>query len=198
MSPRPRTKSDDQILSATARVMTRLGPLKLTLAAVAKESGLSAAALVKRFGSKRGLLLAASRSAVDGVDACFEAIRAVQPSALEALVTAATEMARHTKSPAEMANHLAFLQIDVSDPDFRKPMLEISRGMLRGYKALLDDAVEAGELRPCNTESLARAIASVIGGSLISWAVFQKGAAQDWVRADLNTLLNPYKRPKRK
>lgn len=112
-------------------------------------------------------------------------------------MVAATEMARHTKSPVEMANHLAFLQIDVSDPDFRKPMLAISRGMLRGYKALLDDAVEAGELRPCNTESLARAIASLAGGSLISWAVFQKGGAQEWVRADLDTLLNPY-RSKRK
>jgi AcrR family transcriptional regulator len=178
--------------------MTRLGPGKFTLAAVAKEAGLSAAALVKRFGSKRGLLLASSRSAVDRVNDCFDAIRTLQPSALEALLMAATEMARHTKSPAEMANHLAFLQIDVSDPDFRKSMLEISRGMLRGYKTLLDDAVKARELVPCDTESLARAIASIAGGSLLNWAVFQKGPAERWVRADLDTVLTPYKRPRRK
>ena len=31
-----------------------------------------------------------------------------------------------------MANTLAFLQIDVSDPDFRRPMVEMSRKILKG------------------------------------------------------------------
>ncbi|MCA1563440.1 MAG: TetR/AcrR family transcriptional regulator, partial [Acidobacteria bacterium] len=42
---------------AAIQVMARLGPVRLTLADVAREIGLSPATLVQRFGSKRGLLL---------------------------------------------------------------------------------------------------------------------------------------------
>ena len=194
MSPRPRTLTDEQIVMATVRAMSRLGPVKLTLAEVAREAGLSAAALVQRFGSKRALLLAVSRSAAQGMDECFEAIRDAHPSPLDALIAAATDMARHTKTPDEMANSLAFLQIDVSDPEFRRPMVEMSVKTLKGYKALLDAAVDAGELRPCNTTALARAISALSGGSLILWGVFRKGTAEAWVRADLEALLERYRR----
>ena len=57
MSPRPRKASDEDIFGATMRVMTRCGPRELTLAMIAGEAGLTASALVQRFGSKRALLL---------------------------------------------------------------------------------------------------------------------------------------------
>jgi AcrR family transcriptional regulator len=57
VSPRPRKASDDEIFAATYRAMNRLGPGELTLAEIAAEAGLTAGALVQRFGSKRALLL---------------------------------------------------------------------------------------------------------------------------------------------
>src|SRR5262245_35534652 len=134
--PRPRTITDEAILMATQRAMSRLGPVKLTLAEVAKEAGLSAATLVQRFGSKRGLLLALSTGAAESVDGCFEMIRAKHRSPLAALLDAATFMTEFTSTPEEMANHLAFLQIDLSDPDFYRLMLEMSERHLAGYEAL--------------------------------------------------------------
>jgi AcrR family transcriptional regulator len=193
MSPRPRTVSDEAILAAAGRAMSRLGPTKLTLAEVAREAGVSAATLVQRFGSKRGLLLAASRGLAEYMDDCFVQLRSRHRSPLAAVVAAATDLARNTASPDEMANHLAALQIDVGDPDFRKPMHDMSIKMLAGYKALLDEAVKAGELRRCDTAALSRTIGAVSGGSLISWAVFREGTAEQWVRADLDTLLAPYR-----
>jgi AcrR family transcriptional regulator len=193
MSPRPRTISDEALLSATTKTMGRLGPVKLTLAEVAKDAGVSAATLVQRFGSKRALLLAVAASAADGIDECFAGSRADGQSPLEAVIDGAITFARMTKSPEELANSLAFLQIDVSDPDFRKPMLEVSRKTLEGYAALLDEAVKGGELRPCDTRALARAVSAVSGGSIINWAVFRKGTAADYVRADVETLLVPYR-----
>jgi AcrR family transcriptional regulator len=193
MSPRPRTVTDEAILAATYRAMSRLGPVRLTLAEVAKEAGLSPATLVQRFGSKRGLLLAVSRGAVEFVDECFVGLRASNRSPLEALIAGATDMARQVKSAEEMANHLAFLQIDVSDPEFRTPMLEMSRKTEAGYRRLLDDAVAAGELKPCDTRRLARTVSAITGGSLIGWAVFREGTADAWVRADLDMLLGPYR-----
>src|SRR4030095_15809595 len=57
---RPRKVSGDEVFAATERAMPRLSPNELTLAAIAAEAGLTAGALVQRFGSKRDLLLALS------------------------------------------------------------------------------------------------------------------------------------------
>jgi AcrR family transcriptional regulator len=192
MAPRPRTVDDGRILEAAGRIIAQRGPGRFTLADVGAEIGLSAAALVRRFGSKRGLMLALARAASDSVDACFAAVRQAHASPLEALLAAATEMTRYISAPEEMANHLAFLQTDLSDPDFYAVMLENARRIVDGYRALLDDAVEAGELARCDTARLARAVDAVAGGSLISWAVHRQGTAEAWVRGDLTTLLKPY------
>jgi AcrR family transcriptional regulator len=199
MSPRPRTVTDEEILGATARAISRLGPARFTLADVARDVGLSPATLLQRFGSKRDLLLALAGLGVDSVDACFDAVRAAHPtSPLAALVEAATEMTRHMQTPEELANGLAFLQIDLSDPDFHRLALENSNLIQAGYRALLDDAVAAGELLPCDTTRLARAVGAISGGSPIAWAIHREGSAEGWVREDLATLLGPYRREKAK
>lgn len=195
---RPRTVADADILMALHAVVGRLGPARMTLADVGAEVGLSAAALVQRFGSKRGLLLAFARAGAETADMCFTGVRAAHASPLDALLAAATLMTRSMGSPEELANGLAFLQMDIGDREFRAHALESFRKTQAGYKALLDDAVKAGELAPCDTSKLAHAVSAVSGGSLIAWAVWQKGTAERWVRRDLETLLAPYRRDPRK
>ncbi|MEJ7813174.1 MAG: TetR/AcrR family transcriptional regulator [Gemmatimonadaceae bacterium] len=194
MTPRPRTATDAQVLAAAMRAMSSLGPARLTLADVAGEAGLSPATLVQRFGSKRGLLLAVAKLGADAADACFTGARAAHSSSpLDALVFAATEMTRYMKSPEEVANGLAFLQMDVSDPDFHRHARQGARRTLAGYRALLDDAILAGELAPCDTAGLARAVSSLSGGSLLAWAIAREGSAEAWVRGDIALLLDPYR-----
>jgi AcrR family transcriptional regulator len=193
MSPRPRTIADEQIIEAAAKVIGRVGPGNLTLADVGKEAGLSAATLVQRFGSKRGLLLAMATSAAESMDACFDLVRAAHASPLAALVAAATDITRYFDTPEEVANHLSFLQMDLSDPDFHRLMVISSRKTLEGYRRLLCEAVDAGELAECDTQRLARAITAICGGSLIQWAVFKQGTAVSWVREDVDAVLEPYK-----
>jgi AcrR family transcriptional regulator len=195
MSPRPRTVPDERILAATGRIIGRLGPARFTLADVAREVGLAPATLVQRFGSKRGLLLALAASSIEFVDACFAQIRAEHPSPLAALRVAATHMAGMVESPESLANHLAFLQLDLSDPEFHALALDNHRRLERGYRALLDDAVAAGELAPCDTARLARAVGAMAGGSLIGWAIARDGDVVSHVRADVETLLAPYATP---
>jgi AcrR family transcriptional regulator len=194
VSPRPRTVADAEIMAGAIRAISRLGPGRLTLADVAREVGLSAATLVQRFGSKRGLLLSLAEQSVGAVGQCFAAARAAHRSPLAALVAAATEMTRHAASPEETANHLAFLQLDLSDPDFHAHALQSTRQVEAGYRSLLEEAVEAGELSRCDTARLARAVWAVSGGSLIGWAIHREATAYEWVRRDLATLLEPYKR----
>jgi AcrR family transcriptional regulator len=194
MCPRPRIATDADILAAAQRAISQVGPARLRLADIAREIGLAPATLVQRFGSKRGLLLALAGQAVDGVAYCFAAVRAANASPLAAVLAAATEITRHMKTPEEAANGLAYLQMDLTDPDFHRLALESSRLILAGYRDLLDEAVAADELVACDTEKLARAIGAVSGGSLIAWAIHREGSAEEWVRADLETLLGPYRR----
>ncbi len=194
--PRPRTVSDAAILEGAFAVIARLGPANLTLADVSREVGLSPATLVQRFGSKRGLLLALAKIGAESVDGCFDAVRAAHSSPLAALIAAATEMARHVTSPEELANGLAFLQMDVSDPEFHAHALTNSSCIQAGYRKLIDEAIVHRELISCNSERLARAVSAVAGGSLIAWAIHREGSAESWVRADIDTLLQRFRPPK--
>jgi AcrR family transcriptional regulator len=190
MSPRPRATSDADILGATLRVVSRIGPA-LTLADVAKEAGVSPATLVQRFGSKRGLLLALTAGNSGGVAAEFARIRAEHRSPIAAVYAVADCMAAMAGTPQMMSNSLAFLQMDLTDPDFHKHAHAHSRAMQGELKLLLDEAVRAGELRPCDTMHLARAVQSLIGGALLQWAIDRDGKAKDRLRQDLGTLLDP-------
>jgi len=195
MAARPRTVSDDDLIHATMRIMSRLGPVKMTLAAVAAEAGVTAATLVQRFGSKRGLMLKIAAGAAESGDACFDMVRAAHPdSPLAALIAAAAAMAQMAATPEELANSLAFLQIDITDPEFHVHTLALSKRNVAGYRALLKEAVAAGELAPHDTARMARAINALAAGSLINWAIFREGTADRWVRKDIETLLAQYRR----
>jgi len=194
---RPRTVTDSAVMEAAFSVITRLGPAEFTLADIAKAAGLAPATLIQRFGSKRGLLLALTRTAAEGADQCFVRVRAENRSPLKALFACFTEMACMAATPEALANTLAFLQMDLTDPDFRQWSLMSSKATLAGFHALLDDAVRAGELERCDTEGLARLIQAASHGSLVSWAFHQDGDAAAWMRRDMEVLLKPY-RKKRK
>jgi len=192
MSPRPRQTSDDELLAATARVMRRRSPTQLTLADVAREAGVVPATLIQRFGTKRGLLLTLCRSAPSAVPQQFAAARAKYKSALTALIELYVECTAFAPTPEAMANGLAYLQIDLTDPDFHAITLAQFRALRQETQKLLDESVAAGELRPCDTARLARLIQHLNGGAMLSWAVYRQGSVAAWVRRDLEALLADY------
>ena len=197
MSPRPRASTDADLLAATHRVVSRLGP-NLTLADVAKEAGVSPATLVQRFGSKRKLLLAFASAGSADQGPVYAQIRAAHRSPLAAVYGVAECMAGMARTPEILSNSLAFLQIDLVDPEFHKHAHAQSRGSKIQIKKLLDEAVANRELRRCDTERLARAIQSMMGGALVQWAIDRDGRAADRMREDLDVLLNPRRRSGRK
>jgi AcrR family transcriptional regulator len=197
MCPRPRETTDDAILEATSRAIARHGPARLTLAHVAAEVGVAPATLVQRFGSKRGLLLALARLGTASTAHQYAALRAAHPTPLAALFAVGDCMAGMAPTPEALANHLAFLHIDLTDPDFHHLALEQSRAAQAEVRSLLDAAVEAGELAPCDTDRLARLVQAVLGGGLLAWAILREGTAAAWLRQDLETLLQPYRKPAR-
>jgi AcrR family transcriptional regulator len=194
MSPRPRLASDQAILAATARAMTRLGPARLTLADVAREIGLSPAALVQRFGSKRGLLLAFASQGPEGNAQIFEAIRKAHRPPIQRLLALADCMSDLGRTPEEISNSLAFLQIDLTDPEFHRFALATSEGIHDGIRRLVSDAIRAGDLVRCDAGRLARALQATLNGSLLNWAIHRKGSLRNWIRRDVEMVLRPYTR----
>jgi AcrR family transcriptional regulator len=193
MSPRPRKASDEEVFAAAQRVMSRLGPSQLTLGDIAAEAGLTPAALVQRFGSKRGLLLTLAERSADSPRAMFAELRAAHASPLAALRAYADCFARMGGSPGALAHHLAYLQIDLTDPDFHRHTRAMALATAEALRELLDDAVAAGELAPTvDSTSLARTVQATIGGSLMTWAFYRDGPAASWVREDLDAILRPF------
>jgi AcrR family transcriptional regulator len=180
---------DAAVLEATARVINRTGPTRLTLAEVATEAGLAPATLLQRFGSKRGLLLAVAEAGASGAAGCFVRARARYRSPLKALLATLDEVAALAETPEALANNLAFLEIDLTDPDFHRLALENARGTIAGYRRLLDEAVREGEIVKCNTARMARAIWATVGGSLLGWAILRDGEVKKFLRQDVEVLL---------
>ena len=179
---------------ATHRVVTRLGP-NLTLADVAKEAGVSAATLVQRFGSKRGLLLAFASLAAEGTDEEYAAIRHKHPDPLDAIREVVRCFAQMAPSPEAVSNALAFLQMDLSDPEFHAYAQAAAHARLIELRKILDDGVKSGRLVKCDTARLAFALNAMIGGAMVSWAVVRQGTADDTMQQAVDTLIRPYLSP---
>lgn len=196
MSPRHRSVSDEQILAATARMIGRVGPVRLTLAHVAREVGLAPATLIQRFGSKRKLLLSLARQG-EGDDGSFlEQLRAEGRSPLETARAFLLCFAGLAASPKEMANHLAFLQIDLTDAAFHRITSRLFRSHQGALAGLLAEAKSGGELVNAEAQALARLLLAVVNGSLLTWAVYREGPAATWLARDIDLALEPY-RPRR-
>lgn len=192
--PRPRSTSNADILEAATRAVWRVGPAKLTLADVAAEAGLAAPTLLQRFGSKRGLLLAVARQGAEMVPEQFGRARHAHASPLDALLHALASAGEVIRTPEEVSNHLAFLLMDLSDPEFHAHALDHALAMREEIAAFLEDAIAVGELSGADAANLARTVQTAYNGALVTWAIFREGPLDQWIRGEVDEVLAPYAR----
>ena len=190
--PRTRTVSDEAILDAALDLAHRIGPARLTFAAVGAEVGLSAATLVQRFGTKRDLLLAADKRGVDRWVGAMGRATAASPLArvVEGLVLAVDDVA----TPELMANSVAMLQLDLADPDFHAETLRGARAVRAHIEGELRAALEADELRAgTDVASLATLVETAYHGAMIGWAIHRERSLADWMRGQVEGVLAPHR-----
>jgi len=181
------------VFAALVRVMHRRGPAELTLREIAAEAGVTAGALVQRFGSKRALLLAHARHAAATGDIGVDVPPPRATSPLRALRAVTAIHAQLARSPRAALRNLAYLHNDLADPVLHRHLLKMSRAARLYYETLVADAVAAGELRAdTNVPALARSIEVALGGSFLNWTLYRHGSAADWLREDLDATLRPY------
>lgn len=192
MVGRPRTVSDDAVFDAVTAVVTEVGPSGLTLSAVADKVGLSAPALAQRFGSKRNLLLAYAAASAEGVDALFERARRRSPDALSAVRTALVSFAAPVASRQALANNLAFLHLDLTDPELGAHATRQSRRLRQHIADLLREAHEGGHLVGADPVVLADSLYTTYNGALVTWAIDGRGTLARWLGERLDRVLAPH------
>lgn len=194
MTGRPRSVSDDAIFEAVATVITEVGPSGLTLAAVAERVGVSAPALTQRFGSKHGLLVAFATREATSIADIFAAARATHADPLTALVTTLAGLPSAITTREGLANNLAFLQMDLTDPELRSRSVSQSRALRADVAALVTEAIQAGQLTAATSpETLAADLYATYCGAMVTWAIDGTGALPDWLGQHLERTVGPHR-----
>lgn len=187
--------TDEEVFGAAYRVMNRLGPSDWTLADIAREAGVTASALVQRYGSKRELMLALMAAFAASSGDLFAQLRSAHSSPLAVLHAYGACMASMGATPQMLSHHLSYLQLDLTDPDYHRHFRAQAEGTRAALRDLLREAAARGELKAQDAtfEEMARALEVTITGSLLRWGSYQEGSAADAMRHDLTFLLERWR-----
>lgn len=166
-----------QILTAALRCAAQEGFHKTTMAAVIRESGLSAGAVYLYFRSKKDLIRALSELAISGVAGAVEEIAAaeevVPPE--EALRTA---VARVLELSAEIDVEIPRLALQswaeaARDPEVREIVEAEAQRIRRAWRAYADRAIAGGHVHPdADPERVAETLMGMVPGFMLFRVVF--------------------------
>ena len=184
--PRPRTLDNGEVLDAVGRIVGRRG-LGWTLADVAAEAGLAPATLLQRFGSKQEMVRAYAARTPERALAAMRLAAGAATGAerpVAALLALAPDVA-----PEELANHVALLHADLTDPELLASTRAFFTAVEAELAALIRQAVDDGELPPCEPAEVARRLYTAWNGTLVTWAVHRRGPLVEWAGRDLRAVL---------
>lgn len=178
--PRPKRISDTELLEKALLVVGELGPETFTLADVGKAVGLAPATLVQRYGSKRGLLVAALKHGNEQI-ADLDTQGPKDPR--QALVELLSQLPPNWGTREDLANSLRLLRLDLTDPDLR-PLVSRRFALRRRRIAEL-----VKRLSPtADHEAVAWELDALTHGLIIQWGLSGSGSLQQWLRQGLERL----------
>ena len=176
--PRPKSLPDEAVLESALALMRRNGPDALSFGALAKETGLSGATLVQRFGTKPGLVKAATSHAWTQLDTATAKANETAPDGPDGIVALLLALSGYGDIET-YADNLLILREDLRDPDLR------ARG--RDWHAVLLAAIAAR--LPDRSQALAAVILDVWQGSLLWWSFDPARKVEHHVEDRLRNLL---------
>lgn len=191
--PRTRTLSNGQILDAAVALVCRQGTESLTFASLGSKVGLAPATLVQRFKSKQQLLIETALYCLQGMDAAFSNARAKHASPLLVIKATLINMAASVASVEEYARGLAFFSTALLDSKTQSLLRDSATSIQDELTALLEQAVAAEELAPCNTEEMASILQAIYEGAIVTWAMCgQAIPVKEWVASRIDAVLAPH------
>jgi AcrR family transcriptional regulator len=186
---RPRTVSDEAILEAVGRAVSRVGPAAVGVRDIAAESGLAASTLIQRFGSRQQLLRSYAEARARRGPEAFERPRAGSDP-LENLERALVEVIDPHLTPEASAHLLALEQMFLAEPPFRDHAARQARRVRREIRRLLKKAIKKKLLRPgTDVRGLGRTLHLMLRGCLASWPLYRRKSLQAWVQREVRDTL---------
>lgn len=171
---RTRTLSDEQILHLIAHALGDADNA-WTLAAAAAAAGLHPATLIKRFGSRRGLLIALSRRWVDSIPTA-----PTTEDAHRELLTWIESLSTSDTTGDQMLTRLDMLVEDLRDPELRVLLHHGWQRNIDYLTALIDRAKRDGRMRAgTSPATVAHLLLDTAHGSLLRTAVDPNPADAD-------------------
>ena len=126
-------------------------------------------------------------------------MRTQHGSAVATLRAYAACLAGLAPSPEALARNLAYLQLDLTDPDLHGQLLAQARATRASLTRLVEEAIDAGDLvSSADPATLARLVETTLSGSLMTWATYREGPAEKWLLRDLDLVLSAFLPARRK
>ncbi|MFT4151095.1 MAG: TetR/AcrR family transcriptional regulator [Paracoccaceae bacterium] len=179
---RPRTHSDDDILSAAQTVLLRQGPGGFTLSDAATEVGMSRPALIQRFGNRESLMQAIATREVEQTRDWLASLpggRGIAPlwSFLKAAV--------RSMGPGQGAQfdaRIALAAVEASDPHLAASGAERHRMVQQAIAERLPEGTR-------DPMGLSLAIHGLMAGAVLQWLVTRDTPLRDVVLVRLGDLM---------
>ncbi|WP_367134008.1 TetR/AcrR family transcriptional regulator [Saccharothrix sp. HUAS TT1] len=186
---RPRTITDERLLTAVALVIGRKGP-GFTVADVAELAGVSVGTVAGRFGSKSGLLQALTKQVMAGNVERMRAAAAGAADPVDGLRAALLTWFEGMTDPVEAQNHLAQLGVDLIDPELRALLAELYEATERTVLELTRRVDLPHGPAP---ERAARVLTGLLHGVSMDWSVRPRGELADRLAQDVDAVLDAWK-----
>lgn len=167
---RPRSFSDDDLLTAARQVLMDRGPQGFTLTDAADAAGISRPALIQRFGSREALLRALAQRETEALAA---ALAALPPDrGRKGTWLFLTDLALRMEEGAAPASRAAMIAVEAADPELSRLAAERDR--------MLREAIEQ-RLPGDAPEGTAALLQAIMAGAAQQWAARPEGALADLV-----------------
>jgi AcrR family transcriptional regulator len=181
--PRSKSQPDEQVLDAALAIVHSGGVDRLTFAALAGRSGLSAATLVQRFGTKAALTQRTLLHAWDKLQARTLELASTVPRTPDGAVELLVGLSHYDGPVEDFAEGLLVLREDLRDPVLRR------RGA--AWEATLTTALgECFAAVPGAPGGIGFALAAHWQGALIWWAFSAQQPLDDYLAHSLRTLIS--------
>lgn len=190
---RPRSISSQDILAAAYDLIMDIGPSKLTFERLGEKVGLVPAALVRRFKSKKQLMLEIDQYALELTNKeVFKAMSEAR-SPIEAIIVQFITEMKFATTIERFANGQEFLLYDFRDSDlytnyrltFERRHLQIVQLLVRAQEDGLLTGID-------NFNQLARHLEIVVHGIGHVWAMTGEYTIDEYIRRYVNLALKPY------
>jgi AcrR family transcriptional regulator len=194
---RPRVFSDEDIFHATDIVLRRDGYQALTLESIASEVGCTRQALVRRFGSKRSLIL----SFLEGMAGPISELYQAEPDSSEGpmdvlrnrLIRPWGQHLFPTIDPRAQANMLSFVLTLSHEAELATRFTALHELAREGIESLLRSAVGRGELRGIDPYVTSQVLYDAWIGITINWCLDPTIDVTSRLSAMFDLVLDPHR-----